>query len=134
MNSPSAPRKRSPLPSATRTTVPGKSGIGSSALMVVKPVVSSMWSTRRCPRVSTTSDPCDAATAPATTRKPLPSIPRSGKRRSLLDNRGRLTEKSFGTIAGAIVGDGVFEDIPAPDPGQGDVPGAGIQSIVDELL
>jgi hypothetical protein len=66
--------------------------------------MSSMRSTKRCPRVSTTSDPSDAATAPATTRRPLPSIPRSGSRRSLLDSSGRLTENSVDTIDGSRPG------------------------------
>ena len=40
-------------------------------------------------RVMTTSVPSDASTAPATTRRPLPSWPRCGRRKSLLERSGR---------------------------------------------
>ena len=48
-----------------------------------------------------------------------------------------MTEYSIGTIAGnagAVVGDHIFEDEPAPDLGQGDIAGAGVQRVVDQLL
>ena len=42
----------------------------------------------RLPPVVTTSEPSDARTAPATTRRPLPSAPRVGSRNSLVETIG----------------------------------------------
>ena len=51
---------------------------------VVEPLASGR-SAMRLLRVITVSEPDDASTAPATTRKPLPSCPRCGSRNSLVE-------------------------------------------------
>ena len=78
------PRLRSAR--ATRTTLVEPSGSGRSSI--------------RLPRVVTASDPPEASTLPATTRRPLPSAPRVGNRNSLVDIIGRAIENSRAISSG----------------------------------
>ena len=48
----------------------------------------------------TTSEPSDARTAPATTRRPLPSAPRVGSRSSLVEIIGRAMLNSRAISSG----------------------------------
>src|SRR6516162_890831 len=78
----------SSVPGQNSTRVPIGKSTGSMLTIVVEPSCSGRSSIRRLP-VMTVSLPREARTAPATTRSPLPSAPRVGRRHSLDDTIGR---------------------------------------------
>ncbi len=87
-------------PSTTSTRVPVVPSARPSQTALVVP--SSCGSSRSDrPFVRTRSWPPDARTAPATTRRPLPSAPRVGNRTSFVEVSGRLNENSDAIVLSA---------------------------------
>ena len=64
--------------------------------------------------VQTSRRPSEASTAPATTRRPLPSAPRVGRRKSFDETIGRSIENSVATSSGSIPGPSSSTKYPPP--------------------
>jgi hypothetical protein len=87
-----------PGPKEISTRVPTGNSISLAATAVVPS--SCGVRTRRRLRVQILRHPFEAATAPATTRRPLPIAPRVGMRQSLDETNGRLMLKRCAISSG----------------------------------
>ena len=105
-----------------------------SSAASVSPVRRSTSIRNRRPRLSTSSEPPLAIAAPVTTRRPLPTAPRVGRRSSLELVSGRSTANRVAIAAAsrpcAVVGHGPGVGV---DLLQGRVR-AGVEGVVDQLL
>src|SRR6516225_4478456 len=86
----------------------------------------------------TASEPSDASTAPATTRKPLPSAPRCGRRSNLLERIGRRMENRLAISSGVPSRPGPLSSMKVQVFGVGnkppDHPTAGVERVIGNLL
>ena len=121
-------------PNLISTRVPAWFATGFTLTTDVVPSCSGR-SSMRLPRVVTASEPFDAMTLPATTRRPLPCAPRVGSRQSLVDTKGRLMREHARDVlrrpveAAAIVLDKVAAAAQPPD-----LDGSFVQRVVGKLL